>query len=208
MSTCSSRRRVYAENYSVYGTRKVWLTPNREGIDVVRCTVERLMKVDGLAGAVRGKVKRTTIPDPAAERGSRTRQGLGQPGLLATSAGPALGRKHHLRPGVVGWVYVAFVIDAYARRILGRRCGISTSAQFVLGALEQAIRTRQRAGADLGSVVARLGPRSPVRLHPPHRMPRRCRARRLRRVGRVRRRHPARRGRPAPLRSTPSPAHR
>lgn len=61
-------RRVHAANYAVYGARKVWLALNREGIAVARCTVERLMKADGLAGAVRGKTKRTTIADPAAER--------------------------------------------------------------------------------------------------------------------------------------------
>jgi putative transposase len=61
-------RRVHAANYSVYGARKVWLQLNREGIEVARCTVERLMKAAGLVGAVRGKVKRTTIADPAAER--------------------------------------------------------------------------------------------------------------------------------------------
>ena len=60
--------RVHAANYSVYGARKVWLQLNREGIEVARCTVERLMKAAGLVGAVRGKVKRTTIADPAAER--------------------------------------------------------------------------------------------------------------------------------------------
>ena len=54
-------RRVHAGNYGVYGARKVWLTLNREGIPVARCTVERLMHQEGLAGAVRGKVKRTTI---------------------------------------------------------------------------------------------------------------------------------------------------
>ncbi len=52
----------------MYGARKVWLQLNREGVPVARCTVERLMKAEGLHGAVRGKVKRTTIPDPAAER--------------------------------------------------------------------------------------------------------------------------------------------
>jgi len=56
-------RRVHAENYSVYGARKVWLQLNREGIVVARCTVERLMGADGLQGAVRGKVKRTTTAD-------------------------------------------------------------------------------------------------------------------------------------------------
>ena len=61
-------RRVHADNYGVYGARKVWLQLNREGIPVARCTVERLMREDGLAGAVRGKVKRTTIADPAGPR--------------------------------------------------------------------------------------------------------------------------------------------
>jgi putative transposase len=61
-------RRVHAENYGVYGARKVWLALNREGIPVARCTVERLMRAEGLVGAVHGKAKRTTIPDPAAER--------------------------------------------------------------------------------------------------------------------------------------------
>lgn len=60
-------RRVHAANYGVYGARKVWLVLNREGIAVARCTVERLMRADGLAGAVRGKVKRTTIADRSAK---------------------------------------------------------------------------------------------------------------------------------------------
>ena len=60
--------RVHTENLGVYGARKVWLQLNREGIQVARCTVERLMRRDGLVGAVRGRIRRTTIPDPAAER--------------------------------------------------------------------------------------------------------------------------------------------
>ena len=60
--------RVHAANYRVYGARKVWLQLNREGVSVARCTVERLMALAGLSGAVRGKVKRTTIADPAAPR--------------------------------------------------------------------------------------------------------------------------------------------
>lgn len=61
-------RRVHADNYGVYGARKVWLTLNREGTPVARCTIERLRRREGLAGAVRGKVKRTTIPDLSAAR--------------------------------------------------------------------------------------------------------------------------------------------
>ena len=65
---CEHIARVHAENFGVYGARKVWLQLNREGITVARCTVERLMKVLGLQGVRRGKVKRTTIADPAATR--------------------------------------------------------------------------------------------------------------------------------------------
>ncbi|WP_407809503.1 IS3 family transposase, partial [Staphylococcus aureus] len=60
--------RVHAENYSIYGARKVWLQLRREGIEVARCTVERLMGVLGLEGARRGKIKRTTIADPQGSR--------------------------------------------------------------------------------------------------------------------------------------------
>ena len=57
-------RRVHADNYAVYGARKVWLQLNREGVLVARCTVERLMHASGLRGAVRGRVKRTTVSGP------------------------------------------------------------------------------------------------------------------------------------------------
>jgi putative transposase len=143
-------RRVHAANYAVYGARKVWLQLNREGTPVARCTVERLMKVAGLHGAVRGKVKRTTIPDPAAER---ARDLVGRD--FAPSAPDRLWVADITYVSTwSGWVYVAFVTDAYARRILGWRTGTSMSTELVLDALEQAIWTRQRTGADLGSVVA------------------------------------------------------
>jgi putative transposase len=143
-------RRVHADNYGVYGARKVWLTLNREGIPVARCTVERLMRQEGLAGAVRGKVKRTTIPDPTAERARD---------LVRRDFAPGVPDRLWVADITYvstwsGWVYVAFVIDAYARRILGWRCGSSMSTQLVLDALEQAVWTRQRAGATLDSVVA------------------------------------------------------
>ena len=143
-------RRVHAENYGVYGARKVWLQLNREGTPVARCTVERLMKADGLHGAARGKVKRTTIADPAAQRARDL--------VRRNFTPPAPDRLWVADITYVstwsGWVYVAFVTDAYARRILGWRTGTSMSTELVLDALEQAIWTRQRTGADLGSVVA------------------------------------------------------
>ena len=143
-------RRIHAENYSVYGARKVWLQLNREGIPAARCTVERLMRADGLRGAFRGTVKRTTIADPAADRAGdlvQRRFAPAAPDRLWVADIPYVSTWS-------GWVYVAFVIDAYARRILGWRAGTSMSTQLVLDALEQAVWTRHREGRSLDSVVA------------------------------------------------------
>jgi putative transposase len=142
--------RVHRDNYGVYGARKVWLTLNREGISVARCTVERLMRAAGLVGARRGKVRKTTIPDPAGQRAAD---------LVGRDFAPAAPDRLWVADLTYvstwsGWVYVAFVVDAYARRILGWRCGTTMSTQLVLDALEQAIWTRHRAGASLRSVVA------------------------------------------------------
>jgi putative transposase len=143
-------RRVHTENYGVYGARKVWLTLNREGVPVARCTVERLMRQEGLAGAVRGKVKRTTIADPTAPRARD---------LVRRDFTPAAPDRLWVADITYvstwsGWVYVAFVVDAFARRIIGWRCGSSMSTQLGLDALEQAVWTRQREGRNLDSVVA------------------------------------------------------
>ena len=109
--------RVHAANYGVYGARKVWLALNREGITVARCTVERLMAELGLAGALRGKTKRTTIADPTAPRPADLVQRRFAP--------PAPNRLWVADLTYVstwsGFAYVAFVVDAYARRILGWR---------------------------------------------------------------------------------------
>ncbi|KMS91926.1 transposase [Streptomyces regensis] len=134
--------RVHETNFGVYGARKVWLALNRDGIRVARCTVERLMGELGLRGAVRGKVKRTTTADPAAPRPAD---------LVDRQFSPPA-------PNVLwvadftyvstwsGWVYVAFVIDAYARRILGWRSSTSMTTGLVLDAIEHAIWTRKRCG--------------------------------------------------------------
>ncbi len=143
-------RRVHAGNYGVYGARKVWLQLNREGIVVARCTIERLMRLEGLAGAVRGKVKRTTIADPSA---ARPRD------LVCRDFAPLAPDRLWVADITYvstwsGWVYVAFVIDAYARRIIGWRAGHTMSTQLVLDALEQAVWTREREGRSVSSVVA------------------------------------------------------
>lgn len=143
-------RAVHAANYGVYGARKVWLALNRQGTSVARCTVERLMRALGLAGAVRGKAKRTTVADPAAARPAD---------LVQRRFAPICPDRLWVADMTYvstwsGWAYVAFVTDAYARRILGWSVGSTMTTQLVLDALEQAIWTRQRAGAGLGAVVA------------------------------------------------------
>jgi putative transposase len=142
-------RRVHTENFGVYGARKVWLALNREGIVVARCTVERLMKQLGLQGVRRGKAKRTTVADPAAARPQD---------LVCRQFGPPAPNSLWVADTYVstwsGWVYVAFVIDAYARMILGWRTATSMSTRLVLDAVEHAIWTRGRGGVtDLGGVI-------------------------------------------------------
>jgi putative transposase len=142
--------RVHAANYSVYGARKVWLALNREGIAVARCTVERLMAELELTGAVRGKTKRTTIADPTAPRPADLVQRRFAP--------PAPNRLWVADLTYVstwsGFAYVAFVVDAYARRILGWRVATTMTTAMVLDAIEHAIWTRQQEGAfDLKGVV-------------------------------------------------------
>ncbi len=122
--------RVFAENFAVYGVRKVWRQMGREGFAVARCTVERLMGEMGLQGVIRGKPVRTTISDKAA------------PCPL-----DHVNRQFHApapdRLWLSDFTYVAFVIDAYARRIVGWRASRTAHASFVLDALEQALHERR-----------------------------------------------------------------
>jgi putative transposase len=142
--------RVHANNFGVYGARKVWLQLNREGVTVARCTVERLMRAAGLVGAVRGRVKRTTVADPAAERAHD---------LVCRDFAPLAPDRLWVADLTYvstwsGWVYVGFVIDAYARRILGWRTATTMTTDIVLDAVEQAIWIRARAGVkDLAGLV-------------------------------------------------------
>ena len=120
--------RVFAENFAVYGVRKVWRQMRREGFEVARCTVARLMGELGLQGVIRGKPVRTTISDKASpcpldhvnrqfHAPAPDRLWLSDFTYVATWA---------------GFVYVAFVIDAYARRIVGWKVSTSATANFVL----------------------------------------------------------------------------
>ena len=142
--------RIHAANYGVYGARKVWLALNREGIGVARCTVERLMAELGLTGAIRGKARTTTIADPAAVRPAD---------LVQRQFGPPAPNRLWVADLTYvstwsGFAYVAFVVDAYARRILGWRVASTMATSMVLDAIEQAIWTRQQQGVmDLKDVV-------------------------------------------------------
>jgi transposase InsO family protein len=132
-------RRVFDANFKAYGVRKVWRQMQREGFDIARCTVERLMRDMGLQGVIQGKLVKTTANDKAA------------PCLL-----DQVNRQFHAPvPNMLwvsdltyvatwaGFVYVAFVIDVYARYIVGWRVSRTAHASFVPDALEQAIHDRR-----------------------------------------------------------------
>lgn len=132
-------KRIWHANMGVYGADKVWKQMNREGMAVARCTVERLMRRLGLQGVRRGKVVRTTIPDGKApcplDRVNRQFK-ADRPNQLWVSDFTYVSTWQ-------GWVYVAFVIDVFARRIVGWRVSRSMHTDFVLDALEQALYARQ-----------------------------------------------------------------
>jgi putative transposase len=138
-------RRVHEANFEVYGARKVWRQLGREGIAVARCTVERLMRRMDLRGAVRGKEVRTTIADKAiacpADKVNRQFRAP-QPNVLWVSDFTYVATWQ-------GFVYVAFVIDVFARRSVGWRVSRTAHAGFVLDALEQALHDRRPAKGNL-----------------------------------------------------------
>ena len=136
--------RVHQSNFGVYGVRKVWLQLKRETVSVGRDQVARLMRDLALAGAIRGAVKRTTIPAEVAQR----------PGDLVERrfTAPAPNRLWVGDPTYVatwsGFCYVAFVLDAFSHRIVGWRVAASLHAELALDALEMAIRTRRGQSLD------------------------------------------------------------
>ncbi|GGI89652.1 transposase [Polymorphobacter multimanifer] len=134
-------RRVFDANFRVYGVRKVWHQLRREGLDVARSTVARPTPAMGLAGVIRGKPVRTTVRDRSApcplDRVNRQFHAPA-PDMLWVSDFTYV-------PTWAGFVYVAFVIDTFARRIVGWRASRTAHAGFVLDALEQALHARQPA---------------------------------------------------------------
>lgn len=142
----SEIQRVWHANFQVYGADKVWRQLNREEMPVARCTVERLMKRLGLEGARRGKVVKTTVPDKALpwplDRVNRQFR-ADRPNQLWVADFTYVSTWQ-------GWLYVAFVIDVFARRIVGWRVSTSMHTDFVLDALEQALYARQ---PELGRLI-------------------------------------------------------
>jgi transposase InsO family protein len=136
--------RVWKQNRSVYGARKVWLQLKREGFSLARCTVERLMRQMGLHGAVRGRAyKTTTIVDEAAERPAD----LVQRHFTADRPNQLWVADITYVATWSGFVYVAFVTDVFSRKIVGWRVSKSLRSDLALDALEQALHARPKAGA-------------------------------------------------------------
>jgi len=136
--------RIWTDNFRVYGVRKVWRQLHREQMAVARCTVARLMRRAGLRGVVRGKTVRTTVSQPNAPcpRDHVQRQfRADRPNQLWVSDFTYVSTYQ-------GFAYVAFVIDVYARRIVGWRSSTSARTDFVLDALEQALYARKPVGGD------------------------------------------------------------
>ena len=131
-------RRVWEANLRVYGARKVWLQLNREQIRIARCTTERLMQKLGIQGVKRGKGYKTTIPDDSAARPAD----LVQRQFVATRPNQLWVADITYVATWRGVVYVAFVIDVFARMIVGWRVWNSLRTDLVLDALEQALYAR------------------------------------------------------------------
>ena len=139
-------RKVHKDNIGVYGARKVWAELNREGHSVARCTVERLMKIDGLRGIPREKTRKTTTSEGAeTERPAD----LVDRKFLATTpnqlwvADLTYVRTHS------GWVYAAFILDVFSRMVVGWQVSTSLRTDLALDALDMGLWARHRVGQDV-----------------------------------------------------------
>jgi putative transposase len=131
-------KKIYKENFSVYGAKKVWKQLLRDGVQVGRCRVERLMRELGLAGAVRGKTVRTTVSDPAGARAAdlvKRQFTAGAPNRLWVADFTYVATW-------AGTVYVAFAIDVFSRKIVGWRAAMSKETDLVLDAIDMGLRAR------------------------------------------------------------------
>jgi putative transposase len=142
-------RRVHAENYGVYGVRKVHAELHRQGHRVARCTVHRLMRADGLQGISRAKGPRTTIPGTGAD----TRPDLVQRAFTATAPGQLWVADITYCRTFSGWVYASFVIDVFSRRVVGWQLSKSLRTDLALDALEMGLWARSRDGHPTSGLI-------------------------------------------------------
>lgn len=143
-------RTAHKANLGVYGARKIHAELNREGVSVARCTIERLMKFEGLRGIPREKTRKTTIGDGAE---TERPEDLVSRKFIATTpnqlwvADLTYVRTH------AGWTYVAFVLDVFSRMIIGWQVSTSLRTELALDALDMGLWARQRAGHDVTGLV-------------------------------------------------------
>jgi putative transposase len=142
-------RTIHAENYGVYGARKVWHELRRQDQPVARCTVERLMRSDGLRGISRAKGPRTTVPGPVGERPADLVDRQFHPEAPNTLWVADL---TYIRT-FAGWVYAAFVLDMFSRRVVGWQVSTSLRTDLALDALDMGLWLRRRDGADLTGLI-------------------------------------------------------
>ncbi|MDX8048540.1 IS3 family transposase [Lentzea sp. BCCO 10_0798] len=142
-------KRVHKDNYGVYGARKVWRQLHRDGVDVARCTVERLMRENGLRGLLRDRSPRTTRPAAETSRPAD----LVERDFTATRVNELWVADITYVRTAAGWVYAAFVLDVYSRVIVGWQVATSLYTDLALDALQMAIWRRQASGADLAGLV-------------------------------------------------------
>jgi putative transposase len=142
--------KIYEENYSVYGARKVWWQLGRDGVEVGRCRVERLMRHLGLAGVVRGKTVRTTVADKDGVRAAdlvKRQFAAGAPNRLWVADFTYVATW-------AGTVYVAFAIDVFSRKIVGWRARMSKETDLVLDAIDMGLQQRDyRPGPGVDKLV-------------------------------------------------------
>ena len=142
-------RRIHEASRGLYGARKVWWQLGRDGVPAARCTVERLMRSDGLQGVRRGRRRRTTIPDDQADRPAD----LVDRNITAAGPNELWVADFTYVMTFSGVVYVAFVIDVFSRRIVGWKADTNMRTPLVLDTLEMALWSRQRDGIPLAQGI-------------------------------------------------------
>ncbi|MBB5831901.1 IS3 family transposase [Brachybacterium aquaticum] len=142
-------RRVHAKNFGVYGAKKLHAQLRREGVSVARCTVERLTRAEALRGISRERGPRTTRPGD----GLDTRPDLVERNFTATAPNQLWVADITYRRTFAGWVYAAFIIDVFSRRVVGWQLSKSLRTDLALDALEMGIWTREHAGHDVSGLT-------------------------------------------------------